>query len=488
MHRCLSIEELLNLVCEELDGFDALPKLARTAKVFQEPALNTLWRRQESMDPLFSALPSDMFIRNPREQWDVTRIKDVTVGTSDNQLGLGGRECYTAVRHAFELFYPNESYLPSPLILTTSLDNEEGWIMNDFVSTNLRSLTIYRASHPSMLTMLAGLSIRAPMLTNLGVLCFTSDDVQSPLSESLPALQHLRSFTCIASITDEALATLSGLPNLCRILFHLPKHPLSVAIPQQSSQPYFQSINSAAVTTNRLHATTQFVKSWMVTSPICEFQAFITGRDEVWSDSPHIPLVALVAERYFDNLTSFVLTSEERFPSINSTHSNSLSSQDFHPLLLCKKIEIFKIYLPCSLANFDDESLKKMANAWPGLRKITLLPYSQQQPSLCSFQSLVHLSRGCPKLESVSITFSLGQDSSFSIDGGVPNVMGLGLTELHDGLSPLEQTSAPAVASFLRSLAPNLRNVSKEGRYVRVGFYTIEEVNFWAEVNELLNV
>ncbi|KAF7977187.1 hypothetical protein HWV62_4427 [Athelia sp. TMB] len=340
MHRCLSIEELLNLVCEELDGFDALPKLARTAKVFQEPALNTLWRRQESMDPLFSVLPSDMFIRDPREQWDVTRVRK---------------------------------------------------------------------------------SNEARVLRELKALLMTS-------------------------------------------------------------------IYSAAVTTNRLHATTQFVKSWMITSPICEFQAFITGRDEIWSDSPHIPLVALVAERYFDNLTSFVLTSEESFPSNTSAHSNSLSSQDFHPLLLCKKIEIFKIYLPCSLANFDDESLKKMANAWPGLRKITLLPYPQQQPSLCSFQSLVHLTRGCPKLESVSITFSLGQDSSFSIDGGVPNVMGLRLTELHDGLSPLEQTSAPAMASFLRSLAPNLRNVSKEGRYVRVGFYTIEDVNFWAEVNELLNV
>lgn len=66
MHRCLLMEDLIVLVCEELE-FDtsSLASVARTTKAFTDPALNVLWRCQESVYHLFQVFPEDI--------WDTER-------------------------------------------------------------------------------------------------------------------------------------------------------------------------------------------------------------------------------------------------------------------------------------------------------------------------------------------------------------------------------------------------------------------------------
>lgn len=47
MHRCLLVAEIVRLIVEEVhqdyDGFETLAILARTCRVFHDPALNMLW-------------------------------------------------------------------------------------------------------------------------------------------------------------------------------------------------------------------------------------------------------------------------------------------------------------------------------------------------------------------------------------------------------------------------------------------------------------
>lgn len=67
MHRCLEIQEIVSLVCQQLSAENtrtvsnngSLAALAMTCRDFQEPALDALWYQQTSLIPLVKCFPSD---------------------------------------------------------------------------------------------------------------------------------------------------------------------------------------------------------------------------------------------------------------------------------------------------------------------------------------------------------------------------------------------------------------------------------------------
>jgi hypothetical protein len=74
MHQCLQIVEIVSLICSNLDDqFTLAPQrraarnlldlsaLARTCMMFREPALDTLWREQDSLAPFLNLMPDDLF-------------------------------------------------------------------------------------------------------------------------------------------------------------------------------------------------------------------------------------------------------------------------------------------------------------------------------------------------------------------------------------------------------------------------------------------
>ena len=71
MHACLSISEILTIICNELAPYDAqgyvksqdlasLATLVRTSPIFSESALNVLWRGMPNLIPLLLCMPSDL--------------------------------------------------------------------------------------------------------------------------------------------------------------------------------------------------------------------------------------------------------------------------------------------------------------------------------------------------------------------------------------------------------------------------------------------
>lgn len=74
MHRGLQILELIELICAQVgtDGVHPLSKdesrdlsvLARTSKAFLNPALNVLWRHQDTIVNLLKCMPADL--------WDIS--------------------------------------------------------------------------------------------------------------------------------------------------------------------------------------------------------------------------------------------------------------------------------------------------------------------------------------------------------------------------------------------------------------------------------
>lgn len=71
MHRCLEVSELLNhifhLIKLEPRGDATLAVLARTAKCFQDTALDTLWKTQGSLKPLVRCFPEELFKKTKQD-------------------------------------------------------------------------------------------------------------------------------------------------------------------------------------------------------------------------------------------------------------------------------------------------------------------------------------------------------------------------------------------------------------------------------------
>jgi hypothetical protein len=81
MHVCLSIPEILDIICNELapsDDLDgvynhdlaSLAALARTSRTFSEPALNAIWCGLPTLVPLLRCMPSDLWGEMDMEEGD----------------------------------------------------------------------------------------------------------------------------------------------------------------------------------------------------------------------------------------------------------------------------------------------------------------------------------------------------------------------------------------------------------------------------------
>jgi hypothetical protein len=78
MHRGLGILEIVEMICAQLgfesseslstDATSALSALARTSQFFHNPALNVLWRHQDTIVNLLKCMPEDL--------WDITQGND----------------------------------------------------------------------------------------------------------------------------------------------------------------------------------------------------------------------------------------------------------------------------------------------------------------------------------------------------------------------------------------------------------------------------
>ena len=60
MHRCLKIDELLEMVADNLETEDDTVRMAYVCRTFYEPAINSLWSSLEGLAPLVKCLPGEL--------------------------------------------------------------------------------------------------------------------------------------------------------------------------------------------------------------------------------------------------------------------------------------------------------------------------------------------------------------------------------------------------------------------------------------------
>ncbi|KZP11750.1 hypothetical protein FIBSPDRAFT_898746 [Athelia psychrophila] len=530
MHRCLQVEELVSLICEEVyhdnnkkdesKSIVHLRNLALTARTFLEPALNILWRSLHSLDHLFMVLPRDTWKETEpmpisrlddddgrirlalrthrylkREDLDRYRfykqkIKELVLSDEAVCVKVANETCWTALRHAFQMFYPSESYLPRPCILDYGayFDDEEAWRRYDLVSKNLKSLKI-QDRHPAdvngpILMMISTLSSRAPMLEDLNVLGITNKHLRTELLPSLVGQKNLRSFTCNNPITSEFATTLGSLPHLKKLSCRLPGASFSLSLPRHPGQRPFPSLHSISLGTRRLASITHFLDKTMIAGPIRTFRASITWSQEAWRDDP-LHTLEILAGVSASSLTSFTLWSARSYDDVLEGVAPTLSLREIRPLLACTRLKKLHIEFDRSLDGFDNAAIQVMAAAWPRLRNIILIPFPPEQPSLCTIHCLIDLARGCRDLEGVGITFSSSPEP-YDIQGAARSLTHYSLEEMHVGYSLLDKSSVPGIAAFLAELFPNLDHISTLPKnYMRSYEEYNENTAAWKEVLRL---
>ncbi|KZP10919.1 hypothetical protein FIBSPDRAFT_872060 [Athelia psychrophila] len=367
------------------------------------------------------------------------KIKELVLSDEAVCVKVADDDCWTTLRHAFQMFYPSESYLPRPCILDSDayFDDEEAWRVYDLVSNNLKSLKIRH--HPdingSTLMMISTLSFRAPMLEDLNISNIANKHIRTELLPSLVGLQNLRSFTCNNTITSEFATTLDSLPHLKNLTCHLPGDNLSSSLPHHPGQRHFPSLHSVSLGTRRLASITHFLDKTMIAGPIRTFLASITWSQEAWRDDP-LPTLETLAGVSASSLTSFTLWSAKAYKDVLEGVAPTLSLREIRPLLACTRLKKLHIEFDRSLDGFDNAAIQVMAAAWPRLRDIALIPFPPEQPSL-------YLARSCRDLERVSITFS-------------------SLEEMHVGYTLVDKSSVTRLAAFLAELFPNLGHISTQ--------------------------
>ncbi|KAJ6548601.1 hypothetical protein B0H19DRAFT_1161415 [Mycena capillaripes] len=231
MHRALMIPEVAEIVCCHLlpkvhdakifaeipRGRKTLLALASTCKVLQEPALDVLWKNQESLAPFLSCLPEDLFNTRPalaseevplrllrpfappdwrRSILNATRVKKFTFEFEPR---------FAQIFPALTISFPLGCIFPRLRSLSWVSNSEKDFpCIRSFLTPELLHIAI--TFEPSIVncSLLSTLACTCPRLVDAEIYFVDGSDVLDPLSVNSTS-QFLQSLRRIESLIIPAL-------------------------------------------------------------------------------------------------------------------------------------------------------------------------------------------------------------------------------------------------------------------------------------------
>lgn len=82
MHPCLSVPDIIHLICNEIrqqDRRSDLASLARTCRAWSEIALENLWYKIDSMEPFIKCMPQGLW-QDGQDQWHLVGHPAIEIG------------------------------------------------------------------------------------------------------------------------------------------------------------------------------------------------------------------------------------------------------------------------------------------------------------------------------------------------------------------------------------------------------------------------
>ncbi|KAF5376488.1 hypothetical protein D9615_008647 [Tricholomella constricta] len=478
MHHCLSIPEIVHLICSQCDSLFDLAALARTCRTFSEPAQDGLWYEIGDLIPLIKCMPEDLW-KSPEEitpdeealivfqrpivstDWPrfIIQSQRVRALGSDGspELGHVDFQMLTFAASGLSLF-PNlkelywfEASDRIPFILP-------------FLGPSLTTITL-SGGEPSLarlqLSAFTTFCMKCPNLTVIRIEDAAYNDVQNGISVLSAAICQLHKLetAILGDITTDAYRHLAMLPTLKSLRLLLEIDP-PIPLPLLLDSPPFSALERFQIDSGRLlHG------AWMLNTSSCSLRALEVDYWEKTVESDWRIFFSTILQRCgLSALTAFKVRSRENPLSINHAAFLArppLRMEHIAPLLAFHSLQSL-VMQPIEGFDLDDASLEQLAKALPRLKALMLGVFTNaislaKRPRV-TLSSLGTLARYCPNLEHVGL----------HLDACIPCAAETTSSTRHTSLrclvfgkSPIEDVMM--VARFLSQMFPNIEDIWTAG-------------------------
>ncbi|KAJ7162670.1 hypothetical protein C8R43DRAFT_1233315 [Mycena crocata] len=494
MHRALKILEIMEAVCCEVPGGRALAALASTCKTFQDPALDVLWRTQDSIIPLLGCMPDDLFNERPNSfsmnyleleraivptDWERTHAYITRVKHFEYEFNTPLSEIFASL----EMSFPYGSLFPNLKSLSWQSDLEANFrFIRIFLTPKLAKLTFtYQPSIPNS-SLLSTLAHTCPRLTALEIYVdyesgFHNTDV---VSHFLRSLRQIESLT-IPDIDAASLIHIAKLPTLTRLCLEtVPPGPYP---PSDARHSIFQNLKSLTTHGSEWEAHIEFFRM----CPQLRLNFLYLCFDDFSSAANSRGLyMAIAASCSHTRLTHLYLNSMGGNPTeMAGDRAIDFAVNDaLFRILFC--FPNIKGLLVESPVDFDmgDTILAEAARTWAHIEdlRLTVFQRSPSWPFRVTLDTLSSFAQHCPHLRSLHLSLDA---TTLPIHPTSTTFMPqMHVIDLCIGQSPIAAPigSIGAIARFISGLFPNLRKIGTPP-YCKVPADVVER---WQQVEALL--
>ncbi|KAK7017810.1 hypothetical protein R3P38DRAFT_1317050 [Favolaschia claudopus] len=469
MHRCLSVLEILELICSHLDGLQrwpALAALARTCRSFSGPALCVLWQTHLSLAPFLKLMPADLIRKSadfPRK-WNL--IRPITVSDWDRpnvfaprvrELVLQSQD-WNQVADIFPILSacaPLGVIFPNLRSLTCYIMSVEAANLpsiRSFFSLTLQEIKIICRWNVTSISLISALPITCPTVKHVSVSCTSSPGgLGRTTSLFVKGLHYLVSLSLGGAECNSAVIShLGQLSTLTKL--ELVSLPDIFSFPPTSTADLFPNLRTLSFSATEVVPVITFF-SMCSDTPFA--LVFVTFKSHPTAADTERFFHILKLGRACATLQSLTLAPSYFASAPPDTANYILSGASLHNLAHFRALEHFNLW---TLAlDVDDTAVANLVASWPRLKTLHLVAMTiamgQADPKT-TLQSLWTIAKSCPDLTSLFLQI----DATHIPTTHPIRVVQESLDELNVGLSTI--TEPTAVARYLSSLFPNLTNIT----------------------------
>ncbi|KAJ7500880.1 hypothetical protein B0H11DRAFT_1800210 [Mycena galericulata] len=483
MHRCLTILEILEMICSNLDPCDrdlpgdvavhvelvrpkqrALASLARTCTLFQGPALSLLWKTQVSLEPILRCMPSDLFhdvrhegrlirrLLRPIVETDFVRLYIYAPRVKNLLLGYRDIGVFSEILPVLNFCLPGGLLFPNLQVLRWRQSVSQLAYMKPLFPPKPTSISLTYDASNGNLSLLSTLATACPGLTHV-FLSPRPDQTQEErnrvASLFIRGLHHIESLT-MGTLDMATFEHLARLPRLTSLrLARFPGGFLSSPTPSYRMFPHLRNLAMGSV---HVELATKFLR-------MCPRTSFTSL--EVDFSAPCLVAqtvefyTALKASCLHSSLTSLALNNYSEIPAAGRKEF-LVTGRSLHILGCFINLRELTIR---SFPGFDldDTLVTELAPAWRNLLSLELQTSVLPVPSRLTLESLRSLAQHCPHLHTLTVDFNATSLPPRSSD---PRLAQESLKTLHVESSPISGWSR--VARFLSGLFSDLESITTD--------------------------
>ncbi|KAJ7802690.1 hypothetical protein B0H14DRAFT_2891311, partial [Mycena olivaceomarginata] len=427
-HRALTIPEIDGLICEHLEvlaephhegsgnrrNLEDVAALARTCRDFENPALDILWREQNTLANVLKCLPSNLWEENlvPNDGSYCLRLTSTAKGAEWDRRLAHGLRVRRLILDEWSLPYafPDRDLLE---IISSSLPQE-------YLFPNLRSIRLepHDDAELSFILLFAGPQLTditlSVVMSALGILLLPTLDLRYQQLTSLCIETFPRKPGVCASISkialkldrveilafdkldQAALKYLGQLPSLRSLTLHTPD---LLDLGQRSLSPNPQTPHSST--------TFDFVIECinLLSGTGCHLEEFVVGSEvlatQITAENLYAAIAGGLSRTHLQTLNISNLNdgvSETPTPLASPSGIYVISGHALTPLIPFTNLAVLILVSPVG-CDIEDAAAWDMASAWPNLVRLRCIT-----PPTMTLHGLRVFAEHCKALKFLAIT------------------------------------------------------------------------------------